>query len=140
MKLGITGTRNGMTEPQVESFLQFLRDNPKFTMLLHGSCRGVDVRSAQLFRSVNPKGFITALPGPEDDPNREVSGVDDAALPGNSHFARNRDIVNECDSLVVIPMDMERQDRGGTWYTEGFARKIGKPVTIIWPDGRMESC
>jgi hypothetical protein len=55
-----------------------------------------------------------------------------------SHFARNRCIVDECDELIVVPIQATWQSRGGTWYTHDYAVKRHKPITIIWPDGRVE--
>jgi hypothetical protein len=43
--------------------------------------------------------------------------------------------------LIATPWQSERpapKTGGGTWYTIEFAEKWGKPVAIIWPDGRVE--
>ena len=46
---------------------------------------------------------------------------------------RDRTIVEETDVLLVCPKQMERQLKGGTWYTHDYAVKLGKPLSIIWP-------
>ncbi len=58
--------------------------------------------------------------------------------PAKTHFARNRDIVDETEVLIACPCEMEHQDRGGTWYTADYALKRGKRTIIVWPDGSMK--
>jgi hypothetical protein len=150
MRIGFTGTRRGMTDAQRSSFQKhLLLGLPRTpTELRHGSCEGADVQAARFARSVFDewrKRFgstsmirIIALPGPDDDPHREVSGVDDEVLPGKTHFARNRDIVNASDLVIGCPGEATWQKRGGTFFTMDYAIKKGKPLVIIWPDGTVE--
>jgi hypothetical protein len=36
---------------------------------------------------------------------------------------------------------MEEQDRGGTWRTIQMARKAGRELVVVWPDGSIkEEC
>jgi hypothetical protein len=137
MRVGFTGTRKGMTASQAAVF-EGLVELP--TEFHHGSCKGADVEAARIVR----RTFIVHVPvichpGPNGDPCQEPSGVDDERREPKTHFARNRDIVNETDRLIACPCDMTEQSRGGTWYTVSYARKKGKPVTIIWPDGSIGS-
>lgn len=137
MKLGFTGTRNGMTELQKTIFEGLLQPMEEFH---HGSCRGADVEAARIVHhTFELSPTIVCHPGPDDDPCREASGVDDEVRPPKTHFARNRDIVNETDELIATPADMAEQERGGTWYTIRYAQRVRKPVTIIWPDGSIET-
>jgi hypothetical protein len=132
--IGVTATRHGLTDPQLNRIGEIaVALKPK--TLRHGSCRGGDVEIARLLRKLIPAIMIIAHPGPDGDPFREDSGVDDEVLPGKTHFARNRDIVNLSDTVLGAPLQIEWQPRGGTWYTLDFARKTGKPTWIVWPDG-----
>jgi len=134
-KIGITGTRHGMTELQEVMLEGLLRPMSSFH---HGSCQGVDVQAAQIVgRLFNYKPRIVCHPGPDGDPCQQDSGVDDERREPKTHFARNRDIVDETDELYACPREMEEQKHGGTWYTIRYARKKGKPVTIIFPDGSL---
>jgi hypothetical protein len=79
----------------------------------HGSCQGADVEAAMLVRYIcGNKCKIVCHPGPGGDAHRQDSGVDDVILPVKAHFARNRDIVNACEVLIVCPKQMEWQPRG----------------------------
>lgn len=142
MIISVTGTRNGMTDEQACIFEGLM---PRMAEFHHGSCEGVDVQAAiivdKMFLPVaRPK--IISHPGPDDDPHRALSGVDDVILPGKTHFARNRDLVNICDVLYALPGENWEKGqvprRGGTAYTVTYARKIGKQVTIIYPNGGIE--
>ena len=130
-------TRNGLTDTQAEALRRLLAELP-VEQFVHGSCRGTDVEAARLARLTHPQCCIVARPGPDDDSNRTASGVDDETLPGKTHFARNRDIVADCDLLIGCPPCRPLPPYGGTAYTVGHARKVGKPVVVVWPDGRVE--
>jgi hypothetical protein len=132
MKLGFTGTRHGMTDHQKQLFRQVLSGIQLYEFH-HGSCQGADVEAARIVREVVPNCLIVAHPGPDGDKHREVSGVDNVTTEPKSHFARNRDIVNETDLLAAAPLQDEPQNYGGTWYTIGYARKAGRESLIIWP-------
>jgi hypothetical protein len=132
--VGFTGTRRGMTDVQMCMFEGMLTRTP--AEFHHGSCRGADVEAARIVRRTFLYPVrIVCHPGPDGDPCQEDSGVDSERLAPKTHFARNRDIVNACDKLIACPGEMQEQARGGTWYTINYARKVGKPVTIIWPNG-----
>jgi hypothetical protein len=134
MNVGFTGTRHGMTDAQAAVFEGYLSAVGQFH---HGSCRGADVQAARIVRRSCVGPTIVCHPGPEGDQYSEDSGVDDVFRNPLTHFARNRNIVDETDELIACPCDMTEQPRGGTWYTVNYARKNGKKVTIIWPDGSI---
>ena len=54
-------------------------------------------------------------------------------------LARNRIIAARCDALLACPAEPDEQLRSGTWSTIRYARKAGKPITIIRPDGGVLS-
>jgi hypothetical protein len=57
--------------------------------------------------------------------------------PERPYLDRNKDIVRETASLIAAPAEPEEQLRSGTWSTVRFARKQGKPVFLILPDGTV---
>lgn len=140
MIIGFTGSRHGMTDYQAVIFEGFIGKVDSFH---HGGCQGCDVQAARIVsKAFLIKPRIVCHPGPVNDPCQEESGVDDEKREPKTHFARNRDIVNECDELIATPnyMDSITPDtRGGTAYTVNYARKVGKRVTIILPNGSIES-
>lgn len=137
MKLGFTGTRKGMTVAQkatVERLLIELHsDSPgnDEDFVHHGDCLGADWELVD--DCVNPvKWFIVAHPS-------NIKGMTGHAYADERHepkppLARNRDIVNACETLLACPEGPETP-RSGTWATVRYARKQRKPVLIVWPDG-----
>lgn len=140
VKIGVTGTRSGMTDFQRTSVNKFLfvchisgkhhSDIEIKHELHHGDCVGVDVETAELAKKFDYK--IVCHPPVKDD-LRAFFKSDETREPMN-YFARNRNIVDECDHLLVVPYQMEWQSNGGTWYTHDYAKKKGKPLTIFWPE------
>lgn len=52
-------------------------------------------------------------------------------------LTRNRHIVNAVDILLAGPKGPEEL-RSGTWSCVRYGRKVGKPIVVFWPDGRVE--
>ena len=136
MRIGFTGTRHGMTAAQRKTFWKLIAELMPDSFH-HGSCKGADVQAARIVDQVVPDGQVVAHPVPDGDDCQEPSGADDEVMPGKTHFARNRDIVNDCVLLIACPLHMERRERGGTWYTVERAAKAGNMVRIVWPDGTV---
>lgn len=140
MIIGVTGTRNGMNEIQKNNVTEFLRksrqelESEMFT-LRHGDCVGVDNEVAKIAHDL---GYVTFNHPPIDKALRAFHESDFSFSP-KSYFSRNRDIVDNSDLLIVVPMDNEHKSKGGTWYTYDYAIKKGVPVRVFYPDGRVES-
>lgn len=130
MKIGFTGTRHGMTDQQTAAVGRLLSEHAPLEFH-HGCCVGADDEANTLarrkgVRTIGHRPIDTALMADcECDENRDPL----------THFARNRAIVDECAMLIATPYTAEPQPRGGTWYTINYARKRGKPVHVIRPDG-----
>lgn len=147
MKIGFTGTRHGMTEAQRASFgtlfvFDLYAKPPHFH---HGACKGADAEAAALVRYIDPDSYTVAHPGKIAGTNAENEWLDkDSVADANevretkTHFARNRDIVDETDMLVACPASKPLPASGGTSYTVWYARKRGKRVVIVWPDGTVD--
>jgi hypothetical protein len=110
-----------MNPEQKEKFSQFLfwrkllEENP--VEIIHGEAKGVDVEAAGI---ANHLGLRVLTPETK-----------------TGHFARNREIVDRCDVLVVIPWQDEWQSEGGTWYTHDYAEKKGVDIVTIWPSAEV---
>ena len=130
MKIGVTGTRSGMTDAQLSAVALFLFDE-RAAELHHGDCFGVDVEVAELAKKFN---YRVVCHPPIKDELRAYHASDEIREP-LSYFARNRKIVDECDLLLVVPYQKTHQTHGGTWYTHDYEVKKGKPVLVIYGDG-----
>lgn len=138
INVGITGTRNGMTKAQRETFFQTLEHivfkYPTIKRFHHGQCIGVDVESA-IMAEDDFDLFIISHPPIKEDLIGECFNHE--IRPAKSYFARNRDIVDESDLMFVVPLTKEHQNKGGTWYTHDYALKHEKPTIVINPQGQL---
>lgn len=137
MKIGVTGTREGLTFTQTLRLIDVLNDirheaimKNKSVELHHGDCVGADDIAARL----------AALAGwsvvchPPIKPELRAHAPSDAFREPKGYLERDRAIVDETSFLIVMPKEMEWQSKGGTWYTHDHAKKTGKPFVIIWPN------
>ena len=131
MIVGFTGTRQGMTPQQRQTFRHVILDKHT-SMFVHGDCFGADAEAHAL---VHQLGIAIEI-RPCDFPNSRAHCEGATYVhPTTSAFARNRAIVDGCRILVATPATAEEQPKGGTWYTIRYARKVGRPTIIIHPDG-----
>ena len=141
MKVGVTGTRSGMTEAQFDAVKFYLeqlindRETGEEMEFHHGDCVGVDVETAILAASL---GYYVVNHPPIKDELRAYHHSHQHREP-LSYFARNRNIVDDTDMLFVVPYQMEWQPNGGTWYTNDYAIKKQKSKIIFWPDGTTQT-
>jgi hypothetical protein len=134
MKVGVTGTREGGTKYQLRE-LRLLLGALKGTEFHHGDCNGVDEQAAKIAKEL---GYKIVCHPPASDYLRAHFPADEMREPAG-YLKRDRAIVDACDVLVVLPLQMEWQPKGGTWYTHDYAVKRNKPLTIIFPKDPNEN-
>lgn len=136
MRLGFTGTRNGMTDDQIVTFTSVVgRLNPR--EFHHGDCIGADSNAHAIVKHVTPTCKIHLHPPIKDKTRAFCEGYTIAYEP-KEYIERDHDIVDAVDTLVAIPKGFEEEQRSGTWATVRYARKKSTVrVIIIWPDGTM---
>jgi hypothetical protein len=153
MILGFTGTLRGMTpEQKTAAELRIACLHP--SIFIHGGAAGADTDAHRIVIHRLPKGPPHTIEiYPEDSPLRrrhqywrfpehriaaKASGRDFILHNPDKPLARNLTIVQRCDHLLATPDSREERLRSGTWATIRYARKAGKPHTIIWPDGEIQ--
>ena len=139
--IGFTGTRHGMTEEQRKMALGLLEQmglawKARFNIILHhGDCVGADADMHDLAQLALCPIKIVIHPPIKDDFRAYCMG-NETRIP-KSYLARNRDIVDESKILIATPHTFE-ETSGGTWYTINYAKKVGRQIVIIWPNGETE--
>lgn len=138
-KVGFTGSKSGATEMQIEGLRELLDMYP-VTHFHHGDCIGADEAAARVAASIVG---VRLVAHPPEDGSRRAWTTDwhhvgmDIRSPA-PFLVRNRHIVNETEVLIAMPDGPEKL-RSGTWSTVRYSARVGKPVLIIWPDGRVGS-
>jgi hypothetical protein len=132
IKIGFTGTREGMSSKQKEEIKQILQsylDKGKKIVVNHGDCLGADKDFHDICRSLSSDIVIRIYP-PSDNKLRAYCKGDNI-LETKPYLERNKDIINSCDILLACPKTKEEELRSGTWYTIRYARENDKKFKII---------
>jgi len=99
---------------------------------------GADEEAADIVCELVPKPKIVGHPPTNRKKmSRWCEYVCNDMIPAEPYLLRNHRIVDAVARMVACPKG-EEELRSGTWATVRYARKCGKPVTIIWPDGVVE--
>lgn len=135
--IAFTGTRNGMTEVQRKQVLDKLLGA---AILNNGLCVGADAECLEDFK-FQSLGYVHGFPAIVDASKRrdDLRPLCDVVHNADYPLSRNRVMVDRAHELVAAPSGMTEELRSGTWATVRYARKVGKPVTICWPDGTVTS-
>lgn len=140
MKVGFTGTREGMTESQVTSLEQWVLLHQGWTEFHHGCCIGSDATAVSIFYDDRGALFDGVIHGHPSNLTYLTSEFavqkSDDLHSAKPPLERNRDIVTACDVLLACPKGAE-EIRSGTWASVRAARRAGKRVVIFWPDGAV---
>jgi hypothetical protein len=133
MKIGVTGTRNGMTEYQYNNIrkgLTHLKRKHDELELHHGDCIGVDIQVANMARNLGIK--VVSHPPIKED--LRAFHDSDIVLKSDNYLTRDRRIVDSVDMLLVVPKEDSFQQKSGTKYTHDYAKKTGKNKVIFYPN------
>lgn len=141
--IGSTGSRFGATPEQfVKARLILVAEWRAGATFHHGRCRGADEQMHHAARSL---GYVIEQHPPQ---NRAMEDITCDVAPGEiihsrrPYLDRDRDIVDACSQLIVIPQypeDDARSKRSGTWYTARYARQQGIKIYLIAPAEWMTS-
>ena len=127
MKLGFTGTRDGMTDHQ-KLDLSFILKTWGVEGIHHGDCVGADAEAHDMAKSMS----LYVVIHPPIDPKLRAwcVGADEMRdeLP---YIERNHAIVDETNFLFVAPRTEEETIRSGTWATKRYAESLGY-LERIW--------
>jgi len=146
MKIGFTGTREGMSKRQEGLFSrvisEYFYDMDEFH---HGDCIGADAEAHQHIhdcRRYDEDGHevkIVIHPPLKDEVrahcktyNRDPYYYDDIIKVKKNYLERNRDIVDATDLLIATPKELSTTEFYGTMYTIKYAHDKGVPVIILW--------
>jgi hypothetical protein len=148
MKLGFTGSREGMTGAQKEWVRKFVAENTNsIDEVHHGDCVGADDEFDDIVREFamayckvishpsnvdTSRAYVDWKPSVNNKP-RLRTVVSEVRPP----ILRDCDIVESVDVVIATPKTRERQKHSGTWFTYGYAKQKGKTAYLIYPDGSV---
>jgi hypothetical protein len=138
MKVGYSGTRRGMTDPQKQAVRMtvwnLIGSSPRRHAVHHGDCIGGDAQFHKMCQLIgvrivkHPANGVHA----KDKANCRGAGEVRREMPP---LERNKIIVLETDCMIIAPHEYEERVRSGTWATWRFAKALGRRIYLILPDG-----
>ena len=128
MKIGITGSREGMSPNQEIEFVQSLEMVQDFEEFHHGDCVGADAKAHDIVRAFFPHVKIVVHP-PIKTYMRAFKEGDEFREP-DDYIQRDQNIVDEVDFLFATPLH-DDEDRSGTWTTVRHARRSKTPFLVL---------
>ena len=135
MRLGFTGTRDGMSARQLEAVQAMLMCLEYRTIVRHGDCVGAD---EQLHHLAKNRGLRIIVHPPAHGTYRAMCTEDVyQMMEKKPNLDRNHDIVDGSTLLLACPKTEQEQLRSGTWATVRYARRKGVPVVIVAPSGKI---
>jgi hypothetical protein len=132
MRIGFTGTHRGMTDAQRNALRRLL--DGRTGEFHHGDCIGADAEAHDIASSM---GFDIVIHPPVITDKRAWKSGAKRSYTARSYLARNKDIVRDTDYLIAAPGEATEEMRSGTWSTVRFARRLGRTVWVIQPDGEI---
>lgn len=137
--VGVTGTREGLTPAQARRATQLLSGIREWSTTIpelhHGDCVGAD---SELHDIAKQLGYRIVSHPPTVGRYRAHCDADET-WPPKAYLVRNVDIVDYTRILLAFPKEQEESRFGGTWHTIRQARRVGKRLVIVWPDGTETS-
>ncbi len=126
MKIGFTGTQQGMTPYQKKVVAEVL-EMKRPSVGVHGDCIGADKDFHDLCVAFNIK---TEIHPPDKDIKRAFCKGDVIKHP-LPYLERNHNIVDSCDFMIATPKTDYEELRSGTWATIRYTRKKNKRIMVV---------
>ena len=129
--IGFTGAQRGMSPRQKKAIAKLAhRLNPQVVHL--GDCVGAD---DEMYEIAILLGCATIGHPPTEGGRRAFRDYNEEREP-KPFLERNYDIAMEGeDGLIAAPEGFIEELRSGTWSTVRRARKLGRRIWIVKPDG-----
>lgn len=140
MKIGFTGTRQGMTDAQYDAFEILTRElysDLSVKEFHHGGCIGADKEAHE---SVDSIGGVFMHIHPCNLWRQQATDIQgDFEYEELPPLKRNHVIVDSVELMIATPSGFDELFRGsGTWATIRQARRTKTPLHIIYPDGSIK--
>jgi len=132
MRVGFTGTQDGMTDAQKETVRNIVL--AYVSEFDHGDCVGADADAHDI---VADEFGLDPWIHPPSNSYKRAWKKSSRVLAPKPYLERNHDIVDATEALIATPKEFEEQLRSGTWATVRYARKKKRRIWLVLPDGTV---
>lgn len=136
MHISFTGTQKGLTLLQRKALANELLVNANVEVTHSGDCKGADDEFRKIAIEVYPHAKHEGHPC--DIEYMRANGKFHIVHTSKPPLDRNRDMVDVSAMLYGCPKGKDEELRSGTWATIRYARKLNRPITLIFPDGEIK--
>lgn len=145
MKIGFTGARGGMTLMQkVEVGSLLLRElaGEREQEVHHGGCKGADAEFDTICHELRCDGrlgeqFVVVV-HPSSLKGWRGTWGPGRVLDECPPLERNHHIVDAVELMIAVPAGVNEVLRSGTWACIRYARKRGREMFIVYPNGSVK--
>jgi len=136
LKVGLTGTRNGMTGRQRQEVVRWLA-NHQTEEARHGDCIGADEEFHHIALTDAVRRIV--IHPPDNDRFRAfceggIFGPTEVViLPPRPYIIRDHAMVDAVDVLLATPATRREVLHSGTWATVRYAKKIRRELHVFLP-------
>lgn len=132
---GVTGTSAGLTIRQQDNLPSALERMAGMGAIWqhNGDCIGADMAIGLLWQMDDGRLHLH----PPTNPIKRAFLEADVSEDPRPYLKRNHDIVDESEAMIAMPAGFREEIRSGTWATIRYARKLGRPIMFLWPDGSV---
>jgi len=134
--VGFTGTQKGMTDLQKAITIGFLIVR-RVSIACHGGCIGADIDIDDICWRFKPHSLTTVVYPSNIKGKQGKWHYTPFVMESNNPITRNHFIVDRADFVIACPAEPKEILRSGTWATIRYAKKQGKHIVIIAPDGTL---
>jgi len=135
IKIGFTGTREGMNDIQKTKTLDILNKYVNYIIEIHhGDCIGADTDFHNICEDFRKKTNVnlTIVIHPPNNKGARAFNKADILLEEKQYLDRNTDIVMMSDIIIGCPHNVNDEIlRSGTWSTIRKARKMKKILHVF---------
>lgn len=140
LRLGFTGTQQGMNEAQAALFIKHLKRLAKrydHVEIHHGDCIGADEEFHNLCLEHLPS--VSVVLHPPLNPSKRAFCISEGQVEREpkDYLVRNCDIVDEVEGMFATPKRNREELRSGTWAAVRYGRKMKRSLILLWPNGTM---
>ena len=139
LHIGFTGSSTlGLSSARKEVFAAICTMLTRQGVFHHGDCIKADADAHVVVQQL--LGWRVEIHPPDVPTKRAFSkvGAEDVLHPARPYLIRNHDIVDATQVLIAAPDSIYEKQRSGTWATVRYARKLSRPVVLIYPDGSVD--
>jgi len=134
--VGIIGTRHGLTPQQQSTLYNFFERN---IFSLKEAHHGDEIGTDLVFHKIAKSFGLKIIIHPPDSPLKRAFLKGSEILEEKSYEERDKEIIDFVDLVIIAPSDISMKKPNAFNLNNAilYAKKIKKPIMMLYPDGKI---